>query len=82
MLSHESDQTILCHASSSRALIRLTNSLHLPITVRGRLRDATPTEKFLVGKDGKVIDRYGSATTPGSLEKDIEKALNAPASAA
>jgi len=31
--------------------------------------------KFLVGRDGKVIDRYGSATKPEQLEADIEAAL-------
>merc|ERR1712093_298310 len=36
-------------------------------------------EKFLVGRDGKVIDRYGSTTTPGMLESAVEKALEAPA---
>lgn len=28
-------------------------------------------EKFLVGRDGKVIHRYSSMTKPESLEKDI-----------
>jgi len=32
-------------------------------------------EKFLVDKDGKVVERYWSATTPESLEKPIEKLL-------
>jgi glutathione peroxidase len=27
--------------------------------------------KFLVDKDGNVVDRYGSSTTPSSIEKDI-----------
>ncbi|XP_010524011.1 PREDICTED: probable glutathione peroxidase 5 [Tarenaya hassleriana] len=31
--------------------------------------------KFLVGKDGRVIDRYGPTTPPLSIEKDIKKAL-------
>ena len=31
--------------------------------------------KFLVGGDGKVIDRYGSVIKPQSLEADIEAAL-------
>lgn len=31
--------------------------------------------KFLVGKDGRVIERYAPQTEPKSLEKDIEKAL-------
>jgi glutathione peroxidase len=31
--------------------------------------------KFLVGRDGQVIRRYGSATTPDKLRKDIEAAL-------
>ena len=35
--------------------------------------------KFLVGRDGKVIDRYASATTPADLRADIEKALAAAA---
>jgi glutathione peroxidase len=33
--------------------------------------------KFLVGKDGQVIDRYGSTTKPEKLKGDIEKALAA-----
>ena len=33
--------------------------------------------KFLVGKDGSVIDRYASTTSPASIEADIEKALAA-----
>lgn len=31
--------------------------------------------KFLVGKDGKVIDRYAPQTKPEDIGKDIEKAL-------
>jgi glutathione peroxidase len=31
--------------------------------------------KFLVGKDGKVIDRYAPTTKPEDLEKDIARAL-------
>lgn len=31
--------------------------------------------KFLVDKNGKVIDRYGTSTAPMSIEKDIQKAL-------
>jgi glutathione peroxidase len=31
--------------------------------------------KFLVGKDGKVVDRYAPTTTPESIAKDIEKLL-------
>lgn len=31
--------------------------------------------KFLVGKDGKVIDRFGSMTEPMSISKEIELAL-------
>jgi glutathione peroxidase len=33
--------------------------------------------KFLVGKDGKVIDRYAPTTKPEDLSKDIERALAA-----
>jgi glutathione peroxidase len=33
--------------------------------------------KFLVGKDGQVIKRYGPQETPQSLAKDIEAALSA-----
>jgi glutathione peroxidase len=33
--------------------------------------------KFLVGRDGAVIARYGSATTPESLRDDIRAALAA-----
>ncbi len=32
--------------------------------------------KFLVDEEGKVIDRFGSATKPRSLEEAIEKLLN------
>ncbi|CAD6203704.1 unnamed protein product [Miscanthus lutarioriparius] len=31
--------------------------------------------KFLVDKNGKVIERYGTSTAPMSIEKDIQKAL-------
>jgi glutathione peroxidase len=31
--------------------------------------------KFLVGKDGAVIERYAPTTTPEAIVKDIEKAL-------
>jgi glutathione peroxidase len=31
--------------------------------------------KFLVGRDGQVVRRYGSTTTPDKLRKDIEQAL-------
>jgi glutathione peroxidase len=33
--------------------------------------------KFLVGKDGAVIERYAPTTTPESIVKDIEQALAA-----
>ncbi|RYY78518.1 MAG: glutathione peroxidase [Moraxellaceae bacterium] len=32
--------------------------------------------KFLVGRDGNVIDRYATATKPEAMVKDIEKALS------
>lgn len=31
--------------------------------------------KFLVGKDGKVVKRYGSVTKPQDIEADIKKLL-------
>nr|POE92747.1 putative phospholipid hydroperoxide glutathione peroxidase [Quercus suber] len=31
--------------------------------------------KFLVDKDGNVIDRYAPTTSPLSIEKDVKKAL-------
>ncbi len=31
--------------------------------------------KFLIGRDGEVIDRFGPTTKPEKLAKDIEKAL-------
>ena len=31
--------------------------------------------KFLVGRDGQVLKRYGSTTKPEKIAKDIEKAL-------
>jgi glutathione peroxidase len=31
--------------------------------------------KFLVGRDGEVIARYGSQKTPAAIDKDIAKAL-------
>jgi glutathione peroxidase len=33
--------------------------------------------KFLVGRDGKVIRRYGPQEAPAAIAKDIEKALDA-----
>jgi glutathione peroxidase len=35
--------------------------------------------KFLVGRDGHVLTRYGSTTKPDALRGDIERALQAPA---
>ncbi len=32
--------------------------------------------KFLVGRDGRPIKRYGSTTKPAKIKGDIEKALN------
>ena len=32
-------------------------------------------EKFLVGKDGKVIDRWASTKNPLDLEADVVKAI-------
>ena len=34
--------------------------------------------KFLVGKDGQVIDRFAPTTAPEKLTKDIERALQTP----
>lgn len=31
--------------------------------------------KFLIGRDGKVIDRYAPTTKPEAMQADIEKAL-------
>ncbi|KAG7016963.1 putative phospholipid hydroperoxide glutathione peroxidase [Cucurbita argyrosperma subsp. argyrosperma] len=31
--------------------------------------------KFLVNKDGKVVDRYAPTTSPLSIEKDVKKLL-------
>jgi glutathione peroxidase len=33
--------------------------------------------KFLIGRDGNVIKRYGSTTKPEKIASDIEKALAA-----
>lgn len=33
--------------------------------------------KFLIGRDGKVIDRYAPTTKPEAMKTDIEKALAA-----
>ncbi|WP_370291517.1 glutathione peroxidase [Nocardioides sp.] len=33
--------------------------------------------KFLVGRDGQVIDRYAPTTKPEKISKDVEKALAA-----
>ncbi|NYJ75845.1 glutathione peroxidase [Allobranchiibius huperziae] len=35
--------------------------------------------KFLVGRDGQVIKRYGPTTKPADIASDIEAALAAPA---
>ncbi|KAG0305518.1 glutathione peroxidase gpx1 [Dissophora globulifera] len=34
-------------------------------------------EKFLIGKDGFVVERYASTTTPDSIAKDVEKCIAA-----
>lgn len=31
--------------------------------------------KFLVGRDGKIIKRFGPTTDPKDMEKDIKEAL-------
>ncbi len=33
--------------------------------------------KFLVGKDGRTVTRFASATEPKAIEKDVEAALSA-----
>ncbi len=33
--------------------------------------------KFLVGRDGRVVDRYAPTTRPDAMKKDIEKLLKA-----
>jgi glutathione peroxidase len=33
--------------------------------------------KFLVDKNGKVVERYAPITSPSKIEKDIKKLLNA-----
>jgi len=33
--------------------------------------------KFLIGRDGTVLDRYASLTSPESIDRDIAKALKA-----
>jgi len=33
--------------------------------------------KFLIGKDGKVVKRYGSTTKPASIDADIKRLLTA-----
>jgi len=35
--------------------------------------------KFLIGRDGQVLKRYGSATTPDDLDADVAAALHSPA---
>ena len=37
--------------------------------------------KFLVGRDGAVLDRFGSSTEPAALTGAIEEALSGPAAA-
>jgi len=34
--------------------------------------------KFLVGRDGQVVDRYAPTTKPEDIARDIEAALSAP----
>nr|GMD70290.1 probable glutathione peroxidase 2 [Ipomoea batatas] len=36
--------------------------------------------KFLVNREGKVVERYGPSTSPLKFEKDIENLLGSPAS--
>lgn len=33
-------------------------------------------EKFLIGRDGQVVNRWASTTSPESLEKDIQAEIN------
>lgn len=34
--------------------------------------------KFLISRDGRVIDRYAPTTKPDAIKEDIEKALSVP----
>lgn len=38
--------------------------------------------KFLIGRDGRVLERYAPTTKPEELRGDVERALAAPAAAA
>lgn len=38
--------------------------------------------KFLVSRDGQVVNRYGSTDTPEAIEPDVERACATPAPAA
>lgn len=38
-------------------------------------------EKFLIARDGKVVERYGSIAKPESLASDVERELKKPAPA-
>ena len=38
--------------------------------------------KFLIGRDGQVVKRFGSVTKPEKLSKDIEKQLGSKSAAA
>ena len=54
-----------------------TNAEHLANQPRGEQGDFLEWNftKFLVGRDGQVIERYLPTETPDSLRKDIEAAL-------
>lgn len=51
--------------------------IYLKANAPGFLNDAIKWNfsKFLVGKDGKVVNRYASQKTPVSIQQDIEELL-------
>lgn len=53
---------------------------YLTSHTKGLLSDAIKWNftKFLIGRDGNIIGRYGSITKPESMKDDIEKALRQP----
>ena len=47
-------------------------------TANGGSKPRWNFSKYLIGRDGRLVDSYSAITTPAGLKKDIEKALAQP----
>ena len=65
------------NGENASPLFKYLTSDEVPVADKGPVK--WNFEKFLIGRDGKVIARFRSKDTPEQIEKAIEKALAAKA---